>query len=804
MVRRCVYYSVVQLVSCIRILFSIKYVGSVIGVAVVVTRCGKAPIDSKLRSSIRRSILFSAMLDMNTIRNLIRSAGTALSYRFMYTNSLVVEGLTLCVQNVNQEKPRTALLSGDYERKVLSLTDYKTGIIKTTGFNLVRGKRSIHSRQVHCLKGYRQIRLFSNIVGSAKSDSLSNLDKKSGITKLIELVRNSKNKNGRYGKLIQIIGSVETLTLAYLSVKSNKGISSKGIENETLDGINKEYLHRVSRDVVDGSYKFSPVRVVEIPKPEKSELRPLGISNPRQKIVQKAIDMVLNVIFEEVFLDCSHGFRPEKGCHSALKRLQLSIGNPSAYSWVIEGDIQKCFPSIPHIEIIKGLRKRIDCPATIRLIKRLLSSGYIIVKGKKHSNIIRSDVGVPQGTINSPLFSNVVLHELDKFVMNDLNEKYTVGKQRKRNNAYRRIQYALKTTTSDIKAKRKLIKLRNNTPSKDAMDPDFKRIFYVRYADDWVLLVCGSFQDAKDIRESISHKLNSLGMKLHQEKTKITNIRKNKCRFLGVDFFIRKVTTEYKKPARLVKKDGKLIKQRFTPRIILHAPIKELLNKLVTHKFIKRNHLGELIPKGKSNCVPLTHPQTLNYYNSKIRGILNYYNCCHNRMNLWSIVRFLRYSCALTLAKKFKLKTLAKTFRKFGRDLTYINEKGKKFTIYEPNNLRIIDVNKRFNTKVNSDIDSILRKTWSNSMTQSQFDETCVLCDTSVNIEMHHIISVKNVRVKARTYAQWEGAFNRKSIPLCSNHHLAYHNGTLTKEEIQKIAEYKGKKTFSKKNGNNT
>jgi group II intron reverse transcriptase/maturase len=736
------------------------------------------------------------MLDMITIRNLIRSAGTALSYRLPYANSLVVEWLISCVQEVNQENTHTALLSEDYERKNLSLTDDKLGIIRTTGFNLVRGKRSIHSRQVHCSKGYRQIRLFSNIVDSVESDFLSNLDKKSGIAKLIELVRNSKNKGGRYGKLIQIIGSVETLALAYLSVKSNKGISSKGIENETLNGINENYLHRVSKDVIDGSYKFSPVRVLEIPKPGKPELRPLGISNPRQKIVQKAIDMVFNVIFEEVFLECSHGFSPEKGCHSALKQLQLGIGNPSAYTWVIEGNIKNCFPSIPHVEIIKGLRKRIDCPATIRLVERLLSSGSIVVKGKKHSNVIKSSIGVTQGIINSPLFSNIVLHELDKFVMNNLTELYTVGKQRKQNNDYRRIQYALKKTTSDIKARRKLIKLRNNISSKDLMDSNFKRVFYIRYADNWVILVCGSFQDTKNIRESVSRKLNSLGMELHQEKTKITNIRKHKCWFLGVDFFIRKTTSEYKKPTRLVIKDGKLIKQRFSPRIIFHAPIEELINKLVTHGFIKRNHIGELVPKGKSNCVPLTHPQILNYYNSKIRGILNYYSCCHNRMNLWSIVRFLHYSCALTLAKKFKLKTLAKIFRKFGRDLTYTNEKGKKFTLYRPNNLRILDINKRFNAKVSPNIDSILNKTWSNSMTQSQFDEVCAVCGTSDNIEMHHIRYVKNVRMKVRTYAQWEGAFNRKSIPLCSNHHLAYHNGTLAKDEIQKIAEYRGKKIF--------
>lgn len=255
--------------------------------------------------------------------------------------SLVVEWLISSVQGINQKGTRTAhLLLGDYECKNLSLIiDYKTGIIRTTGFYLIRGNRSIHSRHVHCSKGFRQIRLFSNILDSTKRNILSNLDERLGIAELMGLVRNSKNKEGRYLKLTQIIGSIKTLILAYLSVKNNKGKFSKKVENETLNKMNTNYLYRISRDVLDGSYKFSPFRIVEISKAGKLELRPLGISNPRQKIVQKAMDMVFNLIFEEVFLDCSHGFRPNKSPISALKRLRFSIKNLSTRSWVIGGNV---------------------------------------------------------------------------------------------------------------------------------------------------------------------------------------------------------------------------------------------------------------------------------------------------------------------------------------------------------------------------------------------------------------------------------------------------------------------------------
>jgi hypothetical protein len=177
-----------------------------------------------------------------------------------------------------------------------------------------------------------------------------------------------------------------------------------------------------------------------------------------------------------------------------------------------------------------------------------------------------------------------------------------------------------------------------------------------------------------------------------------------------VDFFIRKNTDKHYKPVSLVKKNT-AIRQRFASRIILHAPVLKLLVKLKDKGFVKRNHMGEFFPIGKTNCVNLTHVQILNYFNSRIRGILNYYCCVHNRNELWSIVRFLNYSCALTLARKFKLKTLAKTFKKFGRDLSFVNKKGKVSKIYRPDNLRMLPMNERFKINENYNVDKLLNQT---------------------------------------------------------------------------------------------
>lgn len=145
------------------------------------------------------------------------------------------------------------------------------------------------------------------------------------------------------------------------------------------------------------------------------------------------------------------------------------------------------------------------------------------------------------------------------------------------------------------------------------------------------------------------------------------------------------------------------------------------------------------------------------------------------------------------MARKFKLKTLAKTFKKFGRDLIFVNKKGKVFKIYRPNNLRMLPINERFKISENYNVDELLNQTRSNRLTLSQFDESCAICGTLDNIEIHHLKSIKNVRVKTRTYAQRTGGFLRKSIPLCKSHHAQLHAGTLSHEDVKLLSIYKGK-----------
>ena len=552
MVRRCAYFSVMYF-SQIRVnSFSLKKVTSLLWVAVN-KDCGKAQSDSKLRLNMRKSRLLETILNMVTIRNLIRLAGTSLSYWLPQIYNLVVMWLGSCVQGFNQENTDTALQEEVYkaqEPKFKRLKNRKN--LRTTGFNLrnclyrYEGKRSVHS--TFCIKEGTQTnkpfvnsrRLFTT------KDSPINLDERVMVTKLKQLVEKCKNRDGRYGNLIQIIGSLSTIQLAYLMVKSNSGISAKGINSTTLDGLSLKSLQKISQDVLSGKIKFFPVRRVYISKPGKSVLRPLGVSNPREKIVQKAIEMVLTAIFEEMFLDCSHGYRPGRSCHTALKHLQLKIGNASAYSWVIEGNIKGCFDNIQHDMIIKVLKRKVDCVSTLTLVKRILNAGYVLDEdlkkiGKKNAKVYRTNTGIPQGVVLSPLFSNIVLHELDEFIEGKLKIEYTKGKQRKANLEYRKLRYQIKRET-DLKKRRVLINECLKVPSKDFYDPDFKRLFYVRYVDDWVILMTGSIKEAKDVRDLVSRKLQSIGLTLNLEKTHITSLRgKKNVIFLGWIFLFERI-----------------------------------------------------------------------------------------------------------------------------------------------------------------------------------------------------------------------------------------------------------------------
>ena len=223
---------------------------------------------------------------------------------------------------------------------------------------------------------------------------------------------------------IKVISNYKNLVSAYELIKSNPGNMTKGVSNETLDGMDQRYLENVQQKLKAGKYQFNPARRIQIPKPGKNETRPLTIASPREKIVQKAIQLVMERLYEPIFLPSSHGFRPGRGTHTAMKQLESQF---QSVRYVIEADFSKAFDSIQHDALMNIIKERVKCEKTLKLIKSGLKAGFIEF-GELHKNLA---TGTPQGSILSPLLCNVFLHQLDEFV-EKLKLEYQKGTKRQR------------------------------------------------------------------------------------------------------------------------------------------------------------------------------------------------------------------------------------------------------------------------------------------------------------------------------------------------------------------------------------
>lgn len=582
-----------------------------------------------------------------------------------------------------------------------------------------------------------------------------------------------KDRRGVYNGLINILKKPEFLVACYEDIKGKPGKMTKGTTNETLDGLSWEWFTKLGKDINKGAFNFTPARRVLIPK-SNGKTRPLGINSPREKIVQKALAVTMEQIWEERFLDSSHGFRPSRSVHTALKPLYLHGTN---YTWVIQGDINKCFDSIPHDIITKRVGKVVKCNRTLELLKKSLTAGYIDPESKKQAS---SGVGTPQGSVLSPLLCNIVLHELDKYI-EEIKTGFESGQTRRKNPIYEKLAN-LRKATKDRSTRISILQELRRTPSTDPMDPNFRRLMYVRYADDFVILIAGKYSDANLIRTKIKDFLREkCGLELNLDKTLISDI-KDGFKFLGAH--CRKLS----KHAYVIRhKTG--FKKRATMRLLTYIDLKKVYRKLVSTRIAKFEKRQTIRGTARNDLINFSHADIVAFYNSKIRGLHSFFSFAGNRSRLVFIFWVLKSSCALTLAKKYKVRTQGAIFKKFGW-LLECPETGVKIIKYDT--LKAIhDYKSGIVSNINLDFLDI---SWATKLTESNIRKVCVLCGTSEKIEMHHLRSVKDVRQKIRTgnasYAVWSGAFKRKQIPLCKYHHNLYHAGKLNFHDIKLLSNF--------------
>lgn len=280
------------------------------------------------------------------------------------------------------------------------------------------------------------------------------------------------------------------------------------------------------------------------------------------------------------------------------------------------------------------IKNKIVCDRFLSLVYQALKVGFLDPKTKR---VTVSKIGTPQGSVLSPLLANIVLHELDKYIIETIIPENTKGKRRRTNpedNAFAYVRDP-KNSKSTIEERLEALKIMRNTPRMDVSDPNFRRSMYIRYADDFVYLFEGPKKEASDIKEKLIFFLQDrIGLELNTGKTIVSHMNEG-LYFLGAHIKTLK-NVDFRMKTRTVK--GTPITMRANVRARVNMPTKLLIEKLIKGGFAHRNQLGKVLAKPMTNMVNLDHATIIQFYNSKIHGMLNYYSFAGNRIEIQNLI----------------------------------------------------------------------------------------------------------------------------------------------------------------------
>jgi len=418
--------------------------------------------------------------------------------------------------------------------------------------------------------------------------------------------------------------------LAYGNIYSNQGAMTPGASGETADGMSEGKIDQITGLMRRESYRFSPARRVYIPK-KNGKLRPLGMPSWSDKLVGEVVRLLLEAYYEPVFSSRSHGFRKRRGCHTALREIKETW---TGTAWFIEGDISDCFGSLDHEILLGILAEKIHDQRFLRLIRNMLKAGYL-EDWEYHDTLS----GVPQGGTVSPILSNIYLNKLDEFVERELIPQYTRGARRAGNPEYARIKTRLATARShgDRAAARDLEKQRRALPAIDPMDPGYRRLRYLRYADDHILGFTGPKAEAGEIKARLAKFLReTLALELNQDKTLITHARSQPARFLGYDITVQYSSTKLTGGRR-----------RVNGRIALRVPPDVRKAQCARYR-----HRGK--PWHRSRLQNQDDYDIVRIYGAEYRGVVGYYRLAQNVWQLNALRWNAETSMLKTLAAKHK------------------------------------------------------------------------------------------------------------------------------------------------------
>ena len=592
---------------------------------------------------------------------------------------------------------------------------------------------------------------------------------------LNSLNEHSKDSSYKFERLYRILFNEELFYVAYQKIASNGGSTTKGSDGRSIDEMSLARIETLIASLKDESYQPHPSRRVHIPK-KNGKTRPLGIPAFEDKLVQEVVRMILEAIYEGHFETTSHGFRPKRSCHTALLHIQKTF---SGAKWFIEGDIKGFFDNIDHDVLVGILRERISDDRFIRLIRKFLKAGYV-----EDWTFHNTYSGMPQGGIVSPILANIYLDKLDKYVKEyirhfDMGTKRRPGKEsndlaNERKRTVRKLKKVKDgTEKAALVARLKAIEQeRAAFPSGDEMDGSYRRLKYIRYADDFILGVIGSKEDALRIKEDIKSFLSeSLALELSEEKTLITHTGKS-AKFLGYEITV----TRNNHQRRDVQ--GRL-RRTYGKRVRLNVSMATLRDKLLEYGAMEiklRNGKEIWKPKCRSGLIFNDDLEILDRYNRETVGFCNYYLIANNCVVLHNFRYIMEYSMYKTFAGKYR-STVRKINKKYRCNKLFTvkyEQKGviKSRTFYKTSFKRRTTA---FNGSCDIEPYSIADVSRTN-LTDRLKAEKCELCGATGKLIMHHVRNLKDLKGK-ESWKRLMSARKRKTIALCPSCHRLRHLG---------------------------
>lgn len=592
---------------------------------------------------------------------------------------------------------------------------------------------------------------------------------------LNSLNEHSKDSSYKFERLYRILFNEELFYVAYQKIASNGGSTTKGSDGRSIDEMSLARIETLIASLKDESYQPHPSRRVHIPK-KNGKTRPLGIPAFEDKLVQEVVRMILEAIYEGHFETTSHGFRPKRSCHTALLHIQKTF---SGAKWFIEGDIKGFFDNIDHDVLVGILRERISDDRFIRLIRKFLKAGYV-----EDWTFHNTYSGMPQGGIVSPILANIYLDKLDKYVKEyirhfDMGTKRRPGKEsndlaNERKRTVRKLKKIKDgTEKAALVARLKAIEQeRAAFPSGDEMDGSYRRLKYIRYADDFILGVIGSKEDALRIKEDIKSFLSeSLALELSEEKTLITHTGKS-AKFLGYEITV----TRNNHQRRDVQ--GRL-RRTYGKRVRLNVSMATLRDKLLEYGAMEiklRNGKEIWKPKCRSGLIFNDDLEILDRYNRETVGFCNYYLIANNCVVLHNFRYIMEYSMYKTFAGKYR-STVRKINKKYRLNKLFTvkyEQKGviKSRTFYKTSFKHRTTA---FNGSCDIEPYSIADVSRTN-LTDRLKAEKCELCGATGKLIMHHVRNLKDLKGK-ESWKRLMSARKRKTIALCPSCHRLRHLG---------------------------